>query len=191
MKSYNAQFDDRGMTNRNLLLLAGNDLQLIVLCCIVLFVLNAINSTNKYMLRLRRRLKYSMIIRTFLQAFLKICIALFINIGVFQKTPISSAITSFICFALAFYLLFCPFLFAYMLAMDRKNYLKDKQLLFTYSPFVQGFKCKSNYLTLFYYPWFLLRRFLCAPILVFLTFEPYAQLSLIIASSIIVILIIS
>ena len=91
MDAYNSQFEARGISNRNMLLLVGADIQVMAFTLIFLFMIEififhnkeayANGNGNKFALRLRRRFKYSGLIRMLVQAYMKICIAAFVNIG--------------------------------------------------------------------------------------------------------------
>lgn len=91
MVPYNSQFEARGIGNRNMLLLVGSDLQIMGVTLLFLFILEifimhnkdayANGEGSKLALRLRRRFKYSGLLRMLVQAYMKICIAAFVNIG--------------------------------------------------------------------------------------------------------------
>lgn len=47
MQPYNSQFDARGITNQNIILLVGSDLQILALALLILFFLEIIPITDK------------------------------------------------------------------------------------------------------------------------------------------------
>lgn len=82
--AYNAQFAERGILNCNMLILVGGDFEALFGTMIVLFCLNTFMIPNKFLLRTRRRMKYSSVLRTLFQSYMKFCIAAFVNVGVVQ-----------------------------------------------------------------------------------------------------------
>ena len=82
MKSYVQQFEDRGFPNRQMLYLCGSDLAVMGGMGLAILVTAWLAQCHAVFKKLLDSLKFSTITRTFIQAFLKICIAGCLNIGI-------------------------------------------------------------------------------------------------------------
>jgi len=82
MTSYNSQFEERGFANRNMLYLCGSDLVLMATTGIVIILLIPIAKKISFAKTILNSLQYSSISRSFIQSYLKICIAAAINVGI-------------------------------------------------------------------------------------------------------------
>jgi len=93
MSPYNDQFNDRGFTNRNMLYLCGSDLLTMAVTSLLILILIPLSSKfayfsmrlinwNRFFGTILNKIKYSTLSRSFIQAYLKICIAASVNVGI-------------------------------------------------------------------------------------------------------------
>ena len=81
MSVYNEHFYDRGFTNRQILYLCGSDLLVLGAVGIVILLLIPLAKYHAVFRKLLKGFRFSSISRSFIQAYLKICLAGFINVG--------------------------------------------------------------------------------------------------------------
>jgi len=92
MSPYNEQFESRGFKNRNMLYLCGSDLSMMLITILAIGVLiplaNIVPYFNTSLKKSRiagtllEKLRYSSVTRSFIQAYLKICLSACVNIGI-------------------------------------------------------------------------------------------------------------
>ena len=79
---YNSQYNSRGINTRNMLLLCGGDMEILVAIYICLFIVDEILPKHRWLTIIKHKLKYSTIIRSLIQSYLKYSIAAFINLTI-------------------------------------------------------------------------------------------------------------
>ena len=79
---FSPTFESRNISNRNILLLCGSDIEIIILIYICLSILNCFKLKHRTIWNLNRKFRFNALIRTFVVAYLKFALASFLNIGV-------------------------------------------------------------------------------------------------------------
>ncbi len=179
MAAFSQQFDDRGFCNCNALLLSGSDLAMLVIMSLALIVLVPLSGTCSLFGKLLTQLRYNMIIRTFIQSYLKLCLAAAVNATIYEFDSPTRAISALIAFMLACVLIAAPSLIAEFLYRHHEDAKRVKKFRDAHASYIKGFRVKSNIMNLMFYPIFLFRRLAFAATVVLLSDYPSLQLSLI------------
>ena len=82
MTSYVDQFEERGFPNRQMLYLCGSDLVMMAAMGIAILLLTWLSKFHGIFQKFLKNLKFGSITRSFVQAYLKICLAACLNIGI-------------------------------------------------------------------------------------------------------------
>ncbi len=90
MTVYNEQFGSRGFTNCQMILLCGADLIVILGMLLAVIVLKPLSSVFAFLETTLKKMRYSSITRSFIQSYLKFCLACFVQIKV-VSSPVSTA----------------------------------------------------------------------------------------------------
>ena len=82
MTSYSEQFESRGFDNRQMLYLCGSDLLILTMMGAFIAILAPLANCHSLFKKLLNKLRFSSITRSFVQAYLKICLAACVNVGI-------------------------------------------------------------------------------------------------------------
>ena len=82
MSTFNPLFVSRGFKNRQMLHLCGSDFSTMLIVGVLIVILIPLSKLHFIFGKILNTMRYSSITRSLIQAYLKICLAAFINIGV-------------------------------------------------------------------------------------------------------------
>ncbi len=176
---YNAQFASRGFTSRNMLYLCGSDLIMLALMASAILVLVPLSKVCALFGKLLDKLRYSSITRSFIQSYLKFCLAAFTNLGAYEFGGVVDALSALVSIMVSCVLATAPVLIYDFIYQNYQLVREDKAFRQAHSSFIAGFRVQTNLMNAMFYPIYLFRRLTFAGIVVLLYDYPSVQLALI------------